>query len=470
MDLEGLAAEMAGAELGDPRQVRSLVRIATALAQHTELSLTAACGPGLRQAAHRIFEHQETTVDRILGGHFAATAARCAAHPRVLIAQDTTSFSYRQAQITGLLALNDHERTRGLQGHAALALTLDGTPLGLLSLQLWGAEGRLERTPGDPPLPPEARESRKWLYGLEEVAARLPPDTEGVLIQDREGDYYTFLAAPRPANLHLLVRMAQDRRATAVSPAAAAGPEAEADPATRLCAQVAAGPLLGTVEVAVPRRAGAREAGEPAGRTATLEVRTRRVELRRPQGTAGCADTVEVWVVEALEREPPPDQDGIWWVLLATFPVETLADAAAALGYYALRWRQERLHYTLKSGLATEKLQIDDAVSLGHALAVYYVIAYRVLRAVYLARTAPDAPVTEILTVEEVAVLEAKQRGKVATVGAAVRAIAQLAGHEGYRSTPAPGVKRVWQGWRRLGGMLEGWRLARAELGALAVL
>ncbi|MGV3722763.1 MAG: transposase DNA-binding-containing protein, partial [Actinomycetota bacterium] len=79
MDTAWVAAEMSLAQLDDPRQVGSIVRIVSALAARTDLSLTAACGDGLRQAAHRIFEHPETSVDGLLAGHFAATAQRCAA-------------------------------------------------------------------------------------------------------------------------------------------------------------------------------------------------------------------------------------------------------------------------------------------------------------------------------------------------------------------------------------------------------
>src|SRR5437764_1440209 len=53
--------EFGGARLADGRQVRSVQAIAAALAETPHRSLTAACGPAARQAAHRIFEHSKTT-------------------------------------------------------------------------------------------------------------------------------------------------------------------------------------------------------------------------------------------------------------------------------------------------------------------------------------------------------------------------------------------------------------------------
>ena len=130
MASEWAVEEMAGVVLKDQRRVKSVIRICAAVGEQPQASLSSALGPGLRQAAHRIFEHKNTTVDGLLAGHVAATAARCQRHPLVLIAQDTTVFVYRQAQIVGLAPVNGSTRSRGLLGHAALALTPAGTPFG----------------------------------------------------------------------------------------------------------------------------------------------------------------------------------------------------------------------------------------------------------------------------------------------------------------------------------------------------
>jgi hypothetical protein len=212
MEPDWAVCEMSGAELADPRQVRSVIRICVALEERTDLSLTAACGPGLRQAAHRIFEHPETTVSGLLAGHYAATTARCREFPRILIAQDTCTFVYQQEQIVGLAELNQSPRSRGLLGHAALALTPVGTPLGVLHLEFWGQDDTRPPRRPEAVVPLEERESYKWHEGLEAVADRLPAETEGVLLQDREGDLFPLFVAPRPDRLHLLVRAAHDRR------------------------------------------------------------------------------------------------------------------------------------------------------------------------------------------------------------------------------------------------------------------
>src|SRR4028119_1908787 len=167
----------AGAGGAGARQVTSITRICAALEERPELSFSAACGPALRQAAHRIFEHPGTTVSGLLAGHFGATAARCRDLPFVLIAQDTVAFSYTQDQIVGLASLNQSRQTRGLLGHGALALTPTGTPLGLLHLELWGSDELAPPVASGTRRAPEHRESYKWYEGLHSVARWLPEGT-----------------------------------------------------------------------------------------------------------------------------------------------------------------------------------------------------------------------------------------------------------------------------------------------------
>lgn len=450
MDSAWVGSEMSGAVLGDPRQALSVVRITAALCENRHLSLTAACGPGLRQAAHRVFEHPETTVDGLLAGHYQSTAKRCAELSLVLVAQDTTTFSYAQEQLEGLGRVNRAGKTGGLLAHSALAMTEDGTPLGLLGLELWGC------TDGSLPCLWE-KESGKWRAGLEAVAKRLPPDVRAVLIQDREGDFYEFLSAPRPERIDLLVRASQDRKVRD-------GEGGEGAEAGRLFRAASGGRLLGELRVRVPNSGPNPHQILPRHRDAVLEVRVAEVRLQRPDGSGATAEEIAVRVVQAREASPPPGEKRVSWTLLTTLPAATLEEACRIVGYYARRWIIERLHFTLKSGLRAERLQIDDALSLSRCLALYYVVAWRLLQLTYLAREDPDRPAADILSRNEIAVLEALCRNTVRTLSEAVREIAKLGGYEYYRNAPPPGVKRIWLGWQRLTPMVEGWELRDQQL------
>jgi hypothetical protein len=55
----------------------------------------------------------------------------------------------------------------------------------------------------------------------------------------------------------------------------------------------------------------------------------------------------------------------------------------------------------LKSGCRLEARQLESAVQLWRCLAVYSVIAWRILYATMLSRTMPEAPCTALLEPEE---------------------------------------------------------------------
>jgi len=219
--------------------------------------------------------------------------------------------------------------------------------------------------------------------------------------------------------------------------------------------------------VRLPAKTGGK--GKREERDVTLVVRATVLEVQPPRhGKAGEPKTPQrVWVVQAREENPPaglPAEEAVHWVLVSTRPVAHLGEAVTLVRYYALRWRIERLHYTLKSGCQVENLQHGTAEALMKVLALYYVVAWRLLWLTYTARTQPDRPAEAVFSPPELTVLRHAAKKPVRTAQEAVRAVAQLAGWQGYRSAPDPGVKMLWLGLRRLTDMVAGWRLVALQL------
>ena len=466
-------AEMEHAAVWDRRCITSLTRICERLSDQPGAAFSTACGSDGRQAAHRIFEHPTTTVAGLLQGHYAQTAQRCQAAAAdgelILVAQDTTSFNYDTHPATTGLGLIGDGRAQGLLAHSALALTSSGLPLGLLHLELWARDPATRGQRRSRASRPTAeKESQKWLTGLAAVEAALPASQPVLVIQDREADVFAFLAAPRRPNTQLLLRAGQPRQVSlppcrAVGKAPAVGAPPGAAPATGDLLTVASqAPVVGTLTVRVPRAP-----GRPL-RDAVLTLRATPVQIQAPRWRKGRArqqacTPVTLWVVRATEAHPPPGAEAIDWVLVTTLPCGTAAAAQTAVGYYAKRWLIERLHFTLKSGLRVERLQFDDATSLGHALALYYVVAWRLLWLTYLARTAPEAPACWVVNETEQVVLAQATGAPVPTCRAAVRAIAKLGGFPGNPAAGEPGLKTLWLGLMRLEAMVVGWCLAHGQ-------
>jgi DDE family transposase len=442
--------EMAGVEVWDQRCRGSLERICEQVLARPEESFSAACGPGLRQAGSRIFGAPQRSVEKLLAGHVEQTAQRCQAQAAVSVAQDTTDVNYTTHKgASGLGPINSHPDSRGLVLHTALALTTEGVPLGLLSQESWAREPAMFGTAAHRRTRPVAeKESQQWLTGLPRVVEALPEGPGVVLVQDREADVFAFLAAPRPAHVELIVRVCQPRRVE-VDAGAASSPRTVLEAARQA-------PVLGQLRVQVPRKPGQPE------REAVLELAASAgvVKAPRRRSVEVAAGSLALWVVRATEIAPPPGCQPIEWILLTTLAVDSLAAARRCVQYYALRWRVERFHYTLKQGCTVERLQFEEAHTLKNALALYSIVAWRLLWLTYTAREQPQAPATELLPPLELRVLAEATQAPVSTAREAIRALAQLGGFPLNPSAKEPGVKVLWRGLRRLEAMVEGWLLA----------
>jgi len=207
-----------------------------------------------------------------------------------------------------------------------------------------------------------------------------------------------------------------------------------------------------------PKRPAQPRQGARPARTATLVLRFRPVVLRPPQARAAEGlPEVTVWAVWATDVAPPPGvEEPLDWLLLTTVAVPTAAAAQERQAWYACRWGIEVYHKVLKSGCAIERRQLEDRAPLERCLAVFSVIAWRLLATTMLARVTPDVPCTAVLEEDEWQALychahrTTQPSATPPTLSQAVRWIAQLGGFLGRKSDGPPGVTVLWRGFQRL--------------------
>jgi hypothetical protein len=337
-----------------------------------------------------------------------------------------------------------NQYTRGLRLHSVLAASTAGVPLGLVDQFTWSrdqdtqgkAKDRRQKDTQD-------KESQRWLDAVQAAEKILPPEAEIVHIADREGDIYDLLAVDRQARSQLLIRMTHNRRV---------------EHATRyLWAAMRQAPLAGEITVAVTQQAN-REA-----RLARLTVRFLALTVRPPHKGAGAG--IRLQFILAEEHDPPPGADPIVWLLATTLPVHSLAEALVCIDYYRLRWLIERYHYVLKSGCGIEELYLQSPDRLRRALAIYALVAWRVLWLTYEARQSPDQPCTVILRTHEWQALYCTLHktplppDTPPTLSQAVLWIARLGGFLARKGDGFPGPKTIWQGLRRLDDIADTWLL-----------
>jgi hypothetical protein len=444
--------EFGAARLGDARLQRRLVGLARDFYARPQAQIPQACQSRAKtKAAYRFLQHPDTTMDRLLAPHVAATRQRIAQETVVLAVQDTTSLNYSAHPGTANLGPIG-SRPDGLLGllvHDTMAFSLAGTPLGLLDVQCWARDPATFGKKHDRKSQPiEQKESHKWLTSFRRVAdaQQRCPHTTLVSVGDREADIYELfhLAQQTPQGPKLLVRAEHDRLL--------------AEGQGHLWPTVAQRPEVGEGALHVPRRG-----GQPA-RDATLEIRWAPVTLQPPQGKAGYGP-VALWAVLAQEVAPPAGIDPLRWMLLTTCPVPDGAAATEKVAWYTKRWGIEIYHRTLKSGCRIEQRQLGSAASLEACLAIDLVVAWRIYHLTKLGRDVPDVPCTVFFDEAEwkaLTIYITKTPVPPAdppSLRNAIRMVASLGGFLGRKSDGDPGTQTLWLGLQRVDDLAAMWKV-----------
>lgn len=439
------------AELWDKRCNDSLAAMSERLEQNAGSSFSSACGESLRQSAGNIFGHESTTIEGLQQGHYEQSAKRSAPYENVIVAQDTSFVNYSGHTATQGLGFIDSEgKSRGLVMHTALALSPDGLPLGVVGQETWardakkrGKRHRRKKKSID------EKESRKWLTGLDWVNQRIAPVAKQVcVVADREADVFEYMKHPREANVDILLRATQPRRVLIET---ATTPISLKDAVEQL-------QVLGSGTVAIEREGKSVEV--------KVQIAAGKVSVLAPKHypKRQQCEPIAMSVLRVRELEPVKGGEALEWVLLHSGRIENYEQAWACVQQYTQRWKIERFHFTLKSGMGIERLQFDSAKKLIHAIALLSIVAWRVLWVTYFTRLKPDAPAQQMLDKQPLRVLSKANGKSIATAREAGHAIAKLGGYKGPSGKyKEPGVKSIWRGVQKLQAMTEGWRLAHEK-------
>jgi Transposase DNA-binding/Transposase Tn5 dimerisation domain len=445
--------EFSVANLGDKRRTERLIRLANALIEQPDSSFPAAMGDlADLKGAYRFFDNPANEHEEILKSHIQSTCQRMAQTQLVLAVQDTTYLDLTHHPGTRGLGPTTSEKKQGLVMHSTLAITPERVVLGVLQERIWARDAETyAKLPGHKQRRIADKESYKWLDSLECVIElhKGLPGVHFVSVGDREADVYDLFMEERPAGVDLLVRAIRDRRI-------------EEDEQRYLWAALQAARLAATVEVQVPRTQRRPE------HLAQLEIRWKEITLRPPvHRAAEKLPSVTVWAVWANEPAPPEGAEKVEWMLLTTFPVTSTNEALERLEWYTCRWGIEVWHKVLKSGCRVESRQLDDAENIKRMLAVFSVVAWRIIYAGMLARVIPDASCSLILEAAEWQALYCTiHRTQILpehepTLSEAIHMIGRLGGFLGRKSDGEPGVQALWIGFRRLYDLTSMYKIMR---------
>lgn len=398
----------------------------------------------------------------VTAGEMIATAvehtARAAKGRHVLAIQDTTelNFSHHSGSKRGFGTVGNGTDI-GLFLHPVVVV--DARNGGILGLAEAITINRTKRpTKHRRKRPTNKKESQRWLDGLFAAGQALSAALMVTMIADRECDIYAELIAPRPSNVHLLIRAGQDRALLEGG---------------RLFEAADAFPVAAKHTIEIPARPGGR-----AARTAEVAIGFGSVTIARPDhAPKDWPSSVGMRLVTVREIAPPKGEKPIVWRLLTTHAVESLADAERIIGFYRRRWIIEQVFRTLKSqGFDIEESQVLDPATLIKLATATLIAAVRVMQLVMArdgttGQSLSDAldPADEPLVEALVAKLEgatAKQKnphekGSLARFSWVVGRLGGWDGYVGHGYKPA-GPKTMAYGLQRFDGIRQGWQLQRS--------
>lgn len=369
----------------------------------------------------RFLANEKVTLTALLAGWGEQTSL-AAAGRHVLGLQDTSEINFRTTaeRCRGLGEIGKGIG-RGLLLHAMLALDAHSDAcLGLVAGQIWTRQGRVavphkKRRPQD-------KESWRWISTAERAKEVLAAAAMVTVIDDREGDIYAKWAGVAAQDFHLLTRSMHDR----VLADGRSMYEAAAD---LPIADVATIDLLA-------------RAHRPA-RQAKLALRFGRVRLQRPQGPGlrDLPETVELTLIEVVERDPPAAVEPLHWYLLTTHAVSDPAAAWQIVNWYKKRWTIEQLFRILKTqGLQIEDSRLETADRLLKLTAIAAKAAVITLQLVQARDGHSAEPASIAFNDDEIQVLDTLAR--------------KYQGTTKLQSNPHPPRSLAWAAWiiARLGG------------------
>ena len=466
--VERVVANFATMDLGDPRRARRVRKVVAKMARSPSAPLPAAMGDaGELEAAYRLANNANVTFAQLLAAPIDSTRLRAEAARRVLVIHDTTDASFPQLDPREIGYLQTGKA--GFKVH--LSLVIDAgvwrRPLGVVHAETQHrAErskrgGRKKRLSGNAMAKWKDREFERWWRGVKASADALRHCERVIHVADRESDSYELMAQTGATGQGFIFRVRVDRRGRK------AGAEAEPWSTVKQVAKGGEGLLERTVLLS-RRRAktapGMNEVHPPRKmRWATLNFAAAEIEIPRPRYVSKAhPETLRLNLVHVIERNPPPGEEPVEWLLYTNEPVSTPSEVEEVVDNYRARWTIEEFNAGLKTGTAYEARQFETRHALLTMLALSLPIACEVLWLRSRARSTPDSPATEVLTPLQIRILRKLGNHKLSATPTAREALLVLAALGGHlKSNGEPGWKILQRAMALLHAYETGWTAAR---------
>lgn len=455
-------------ELGNAQRTKRAVAIGRRMAAHPGAGLPEQMGSkAMLKGAYRLLNCPAVESEGLWRPHHEATRRAAGQYQTVVFIQDWTTLDYSHHPTKSGIGPVGSRRQRGMLLHSVLAYAVEeqqilGLAYGQVIVRDEAAPGKKKHNGGRRS---EGLEGRVWEQAAVAIG-RAPRHSRWIHVSDRESDVFEYMAACHSLGKDFVIRAFHNRK---VAAGAGAGrdtaegggraPRYLMDLARRLVPQP-------DQTYAVDVSATVYKGRKQPKRFAQIRLAWTPLHLPAPSYVAGHPG-LEVWLVRAWEPDPPAGVEAVEWILITSLAVNDWNAARYITQLYECRWLVEDYHMCLKTGCRVEASQLDHGDDLQRLLGFLAPIAVRLLQLRHVVRTAPEALVTTVPTVDPLLVRLLAAKFQLAESSLTVKRcwtlIAQLGGYLGRKSDGPPGWRTLWKGWRQLADWAEGVRLLSPE-------
>lgn len=464
--------ELDGIELFDERLNKRSQKILNKLYEGIGKSIPGALqSKNEIEAAYNFFRNEWINTDRILAPHKEKTIQRIKEHDFVIFIQDSSDINLsHMEEVTQIGVLNETKKP-GCNFHTMIACTKERLMLGVIAHEFTIRNKEdLGKLGSNNSRAIEDKESFRWLefYRQAEEIAKGHPNTKCVCVADRESDIIELFLEAKGSPLNLVIRSKHNRNI-----------ESEDGLKKKLNDVIATAPIIGQTEFTLTPRKKKVALGKAIKskikekdriikkkkRVVKQNIRIATLTIQAPKHKKHLG-TVKLQVVYLEEINPPEGEDPISWILLTTLPVNTVEEAQEVIKIYLARWTIEVFFHVLKTGCKIEDLQFKQGASIFACVALYLIIAWRVMYVMFLGRNCPDLPCTMIFDEDEwqsvyATVKHCKPPQDPPKLGEFIVILATLGGYIKRKESPNPGPKVMWQALQMLAGCAIGWRACK---------
>ena len=393
-------------------------------------------------AAYRFLNNDNVNYDNVLSAHRDATLKRLNNEEVILAIQDTTSIDYTFKKIGSELGHLENSKRSGYLLHPTLLTNDKGLCLGICKSKLWTRNPKeIGAAKLRKKMPINKKESYRWIesYNYSCELANMLPEKKIINIADRESDIYELFyeANKEKNNAHLVVRAGYNRRTLN-----------ENKEVTLLRDRLEKMPPKGKIKVSIPRTSTRKK------RISEFTVKYENVEFLVPANKVKDFSNIKINVITFKEETKDAEIKPIEWILITTLDIQNMEAAVKLLGYYKARWQIEIFFRTLKTGCKIEELQLEKKERLEPCLALYMIIAWRIMYITMIGRVYPNLPADQVFETEEIEIISIiankKSPSEKLTVKALIRIIASFGGFLGRKSDGEPGPEQIWTGLKRV--------------------